>query len=820
MPIISSNDINLDTLSEIGGKAQGLFFLKNQNFNTPDFFVIPYSTLKEIIEDVNKLDIELNQWKKEYNISQTAIWAVRSSADNEDGVTKSFAGFFTSKINVFTNDINTAVIEVLESYKKIEKQDYTAQKDAQFGIIIQKMIQSEYSGVIFSHDPLNVKDKTMHINIIPGIGENLVSGKLDAYLISYLNGNFNFLNEDEDFSGEIFTSDLKPIIVNGKQIKNDIGKYLSELVKGTKKLYTIKGNPVDIEFTIANNKLYWLQIRPITTGDDEIIIWDNTAAESNYSGITLPLSISVATNAFYRAYSSLAVFVGMNNELITKNQPLLKKMSGEINGRLYYNVTAWQKLIYQLPFGKKAANALPGIWGMLPAKFIPEKYSISFITKLRLLINLIIALCFFRIKKKNYYLLFNKVYEQYYECDLNKKKHAELIKNFKDIENRLGGNWEAPMLNGFFTMLFYSSLKKILKDSRLNNKFPNFINDILFSQKDMISVLIVNDFQDLLFEIYKDPQKKKLFEIQDPKLIFETLEIKHELFFKKINLYISKYGDRSEEGELKMETVNYKEDPLTFITFLSSCAKSHIKNKPNKIEFDYKKALNETYGFNFIKKVILIFLINQTIKRVRDRENFRYMRTSSFGLMRRIFRAIDEQLLKEKLIVHKGDSLYLVLDEIENYDLRDNYKQIIEQRKEKYKNYFQKEVYTRYIQRGDSLIPETMDTMMTEDFLLKGVGCSSGIVKAEVKLIEESTNLEDCYGKILIANYFEPGKLNLFSQSAGIISVRGNLLSHTAILCREMGIPAIVSARGLLQKVKDGDVIEMNGATGTIKLNL
>ncbi len=77
---------------------------------------------------------------------------------------------------------------------------------------------------------------------------------------------------------------------------------------------------------------------------------------------------------------------------------------------------------------------------------------------------------------------------------------------------------------------------------------------------------------------------------------------------------------------------------------------------------------------------------------------------------------------------------------------------------------------------------------------------------------------EDFSGKILVADYFEPGKINLFSKAGGIISIRGNLLSHTAILCREMGIPSIVGARGLLSKIKDGDKIEMNGATGKIYL--
>ena len=103
--------------------------------------------------------------------------------------------------------------------------------------------------------------------------------------------------------------------------------------------------------------------------------------------------------------------------------------------------------------------------------------------------------------------------------------------------------------------------------------------------------------------------------------------------------------------------------------------------------------------------------------------------------------------------------------------------------------------------------------------VIKGIGCSSGICRAKVKMIRSRVDiLQVVSGFIFVGGNFEPGWINLFSQAAGIISERGNLLSHTAILCREIGIPSIVGAKHILSLVKEGDVLFMNGATGEIEI--
>ena len=195
------------------------------------------------------------------------------------------------------------------------------------------------------------------------------------------------------------------------------------------------------------------------------------------------------------------------------------------------------------------------------------------------------------------------------------------------------------------------------------------------------------------------------------------------------------------------------------------------------------------------------------------------MRTRTYGLVRRIFREMDSRLLLEKVILEKNDSLYLNVDELLNPKLRDTFSELIRDRKQQYSNYYDIDRSSRYVQTGTRYVPvEPVSDGNISNSVIKGIGCCSGIVRAEVSIFDNDSAFENASGKIFVANYFEPGKLGLFSQAAGLISARGNLLGHTAILCREMGIPSIVGAKAILARVKEGGIIEMNGSTGQIEI--
>ena len=72
-------------------------------------------------------------------------------------------------------------------------------------------------------------------------------------------------------------------------------------------------------------------------------------------------------------------------------------------------------------------------------------------------------------------------------------------------------------------------------------------------------------------------------------------------------------------------------------------------------------------------------------------------------------------------------------------------------------------------------------------------------------------------GEILVAERTDPGWVMIFPAAAGILVERGSLLSHSAIVAREMGIPAVVSLAGLTRWLSSGDLVEFDGTTGVVR---
>ncbi len=98
----------------------------------------------------------------------------------------------------------------------------------------------------------------------------------------------------------------------------------------------------------------------------------------------------------------------------------------------------------------------------------------------------------------------------------------------------------------------------------------------------------------------------------------------------------------------------------------------------------------------------------------------------------------------------------------------------------------------------------------------QGIGCCPGVVRGRVRVITDPRNAELQVGDILVAERTDPGWIMLFPFAAGLLVEYGSLLSHSAIVAREMGIPAIVSLKGVTRWLKDKDWVEFNGSSGVV----
>tara|TARA_R110002050_G_scaffold26592_3_gene69891 strand:- start:5152 stop:7629 length:2478 start_codon:yes stop_codon:yes gene_type:complete len=806
-----------------GGKADGLIFLEKKGFNVPAFYVIPNATIQQIISEKYTINVLCNEWIENVRPNKNTLWAIRSSAVVEDGKNKSYAGLFSTEINCKPHQLADAFEKVINGFKEVLNNipEYNKTKNFGFNIVLQEMICGEISGVGFSINPLEQFSENPIINIIPGLGIKLVSGEENAMVIN-LSSQPEVLSEEKKYYGEVLNSvsGYTKITFSKQELFTKISPYLNKIKKNLKTLEKISGHPVDTEFTIFKNKIYWLQVRPITNliPKGDYIILDNSNMDANYPDFVTPLTISFVQHSYSNAYLQMCRFLGAKNSFLAENYSLFKNTIKAVNGRMYYNITAYQQLLYQMPFGKKTSALFPKMIGADDASFQKPSQSTSIISYLKLFLNLIWMIIFFENFKKKYVNQNDKVQRNFRNTKLKEKSHNQLIEYFTTIETQLSNYWYVPILNSLFSMIMYNNLTKTLSKSKLHQKYPNFLNDALTGSGKVVSMEIVKELQNLTHLLRENSEVKTIFIEKESDKILTYLKEKHIEYFDAIMSYIQKYGERFDEGELKIETVNYRESPNKFITFLKSNLAVSYERKKVKEKFNYLAVLKETYRNNPIKLLLFKIGIKFTINKVRDRENFRFVRTKTFDMVRQIFREIDEELIKNNTIIASGDSLYLHFEELINpTQFSSQYKEIIKERKEKYATYKELENHIRYHEVNSQLYP-ILETPTLSKNGLNGVACSSGITEGEILLIT-AENLHELKikGKILIAPFFEPGWIGLFSKAEGIISERGSLLSHTSILCREMGIPAIIKAKNCTKNFSNGEFIKMNGATGAIE---
>ena len=234
------NVIEIDDL-KFGGKAYGLNKLNKLNVNVPVAYAIDQESINKILRRENLTIKEVEKILNTFPINTK--FAIRSSASNEDGNMKSFAGMYKSILNVSNNikDIIAAIKEVNDSASSLRIKSYNKEK-SEMNVILQEMVITRISGVCFT-DAINLNgDNSIYIEYVEGLGEKLVSGKNTAKSIIVSLKDYSYTCEDE----------------NDKNL-------FSDLIENLKKIRLETQEPLDIEWCITNDKkTYFVQARPIT----------------------------------------------------------------------------------------------------------------------------------------------------------------------------------------------------------------------------------------------------------------------------------------------------------------------------------------------------------------------------------------------------------------------------------------------------------------------------------------------------------------------------------------------------------------------------
>lgn len=824
-----------ELLNKVGGKARNLYHLTNENIPVPKWWCL--STDLFLNDQLLKEIIEKSEFQK--NI----FYAVRSSANIEDGADASFSGQFKSLLYVPHQKIESAIKECWHSAAQDNVTEYLNENnipkdELKMGVIIQEMVNSKKAGVLFTIDPTATFGKrAMAIVAGFGQGEGIVSSQVEADTY-YIDREENCILESKI---EIKNSQLVYDHQNGYGLKTqDIAlekkeswvlskQEIETLVEIAKKIETYYGCPQDIEWAIdEEDRLHIVQSRPITTlklHDDEKQeehLLDNANIVESFPGLTLPLTQSFVMGVYEKTFISSFKLIGFSENEIKKNHRSFSHLIHFYKGYSFYNLTSWFSILQLIPFSKKYIETWKLMLGVSQDLNITNKPKRNLLetTYITLRSSCYITYRFWNLKK---------------ELTKLKEKETNSIKEFYSLDNCLPENrseleiifahfeesysdWAITLLNDAYAFIYVGICQEFWKIfyKRSHGEFLS----LLEVKGKIDSIAPVHSLNNLIEQILHDSKLSDEIESfiknnskKDP-LIFTN-----KLFNESLKKHLYLYGDRC-FGELKLETITYRENPILFLKLLLN------QKQGNNIAPTFDKKTNNDYFLNFFAK--------KARNAISERENFRLLRSMKYGVIRRYCWKIGEDLYNNKAIEMTEDIFYLDRDDIYSYYNHSisqaELKSKILKRKKEFCDYSKFKISTTY------LLKKTQTKNTYQEYSvnsskpptefknkLKGIPCSKGKVQAKALVVIDPSTVKlsavELSEYILVTKTTDPGWVFLMKSVKGLIVERGSILSHSAIIGRELGLPTIISVANATTIISPDTLITMDGETGDIFVN-
>ncbi len=829
----------------IGGKAEGLVKLGAAGANVPPWFVVPAEWMTQIVARANVdrgrcdatalvsaqlprgLVIQLGNALAQLG---PGPYAVRSSMAGEDSEAFSYAGQLETFLHQHTEeDVQDSLRKCWASAFADRVTAYRARAgesaDPMVAVVIQRMLAPRVSGVAFTAHPTTGRRDHLLISAAWGLGEGVVSGECNTDdivwartegLVDYRVGNKDRrIAHDPTGAGTRSFSVTSALRRAHCLSKSQVKTLARELIRVADAL----GAPQDIEWSFEGDELYLLQSRPITAlpvptnHDGPQVVFDNSNIQESYCGVTTPLTFSFAVAAYASVYEQTFRVLGLPESELERYRPVFKNLLGLIRGRVYYNINNWYRGLSVLPsFGRNKEDMERMMGVTEPVDFVEDEV-LSLGEKLRRLPRMLLTLGkllrgFRRLSSDvpTFLKRFENCYAAAGRDEFEDFTFSELIEVRDWMDAEILGAWHVPIVNDFFVMMAMGKLRRIVESSGLGD-VDELISSLLAGEPGIEST---------------EPTRALM------RIAAKAREHEADFDVEAIDVYVERYGDRV-IGELKLETITLREDRTFVYDVLDSYRgrpdldADSIVAKEQRMRRDaettVETALSARAGRSFRKALA------EARASVKNRENMRLARTRAFGLYREVYLAIGARLTDVGKLDCARDVFYLTVEEITAYHggtaICTNLAGLVAVRKAEYETYGDEELPHRFVTQGpvyhgnrfEDPNATPVDPSATD---LVGIGCYPGTVEAEARVIMKPDEARGLDGQILVTVRTDPGWAPLFPTCSGILVERGSALSHSAVVARELGIPAVVGVPNLTKIVQDGERLRLDGGAGVV----
>jgi pyruvate,water dikinase len=844
-----------DAPAEIGEKARPLVRLLKQGFPVPDGLCISRRVLDTALATANiraadaardaavaaaareliatcqlpdEIVAAVSAFQAEYSSS---AFAVRSSGTCEDLGDASFAGLYRTVLGPRSVDeILSAIRACWQSTFERTVLDYIANRridasDLSLAVLIQPLIAAEKSGVLFSVDPISGDDTVMLIEAAFGLGEVLVSGQVSPDRYRY---NWYSSTETEReianksialFAGQSEPQPLPPGRADAPVLSKDEVAQLAALGLRAQR---DAGRPVDIEWAIAGGELWLLQRRPITRVAFAGMKDEWTTADFRDGGVSSGVCTPFMSSLYESVFAtSLPRYF---DQLGLKGAPAIWYRN--FFARPYWNMGAAKARVRLLP-GHTDASFEEGLGiaaregsSSVKTRLTPR----TLVAGLRAIFALesscrrqlrdapefkkrqnarlaeLDAVDPHALSSSELYAWYERfLREEYFHNEATYFNfiydNSNLTSQFREAFLKTRSTVSYPLLLGGLAGVSHLApsfaLWTLSREIRAKADWLDYWNrhsvrELIAAWRASVRDHGIDAFARLVHACRHHSTRELDLTVprfdEDPSLLAETL---------KRNLALDDSADPRLQGET--QRLAAAKEQARFIAELKPRARSRMAKR-----------------------------LNQVRQFLWWREELRDLSTQYYHHVRRFTLAVGRTLARSGVLANADDIFFLSMHEIFDATSGRTPPEAVAARVARNRAYYESfSAYEIPNEIGLARAEEPQMPVPEGARVLRGVACSSGIVRARARVIADIFDADRIEpGDILITRCTDPGWTPKFSMLAGVATETGGLLSHAAVISREYGIPAVLAVNGLLRGVTDGQTVILDGTAGTLTLDV
>ncbi|NWG34142.1 MAG: hypothetical protein HXY42_06840 [Chloroflexi bacterium] len=764
--------------ASVGNKAINLRRLADIGMKIPQTYAIKWDAYQRYLKDDDRLVNELRAEIAE-TIDPGKTYAVRSSANIEDSMDRSFAGQFKSVLHVQGVDgvlqavwavWSSAQAPVVKTY--LERHNIPTSELA-MAVIVQEMVKPILSGVALSRNPVTGGDDIV-VEAVKGEGTQLVQSGTTP--LRWVNKKGYWMEK-----------------ANGEETDIPLS-LIEEVISGTRVIAQKLRHPVDLEWVYDGSNLYWVQVRAITASGNRNV-YSNYIPREMLPGMIKPLIFSVniplVNSIWIRWISEITGDLGLKPEDLAKS----------FYYRVYFNMGALGDIFEGLGFPRDSVEM---IMGSLPRGAVKHSFKPSFKTFTRLP-----WLTWFMLDKWNFGSKMRRALPTLKErvkatpyLNLDGWSESDLLaavdRHYELMREVAYYNVIGPLLMGMYNNMLKAQLGK------RGVEFGNF--DLMEGMDEIAEYDPATHLRRLHAQFCALPP-----EVQEKMRSVSYAEFQRMTeagdFPQKLAQLIEEFGHLSDNGN-DFSAVPWREQPEMILRLVMDFAPKREEGKKVRLS-DLKSSGRLSRAFQFFYKRAREFRLL--------REQVSGLYTHGYGLFRYYFLALGRQFVRRGLMDASEDIFYLTFSQVRDLV---NEKQPIEdlrgeiaRHKADMERY--RDILIPTVIYGDEIPPVREPNMDVMSGIATSIGHYTGKVKV-VKGIQDFQKVK--HGDVLVVPYSDVGWTPLFARAGAVVAESGGLLSHSSIVAREYNIPAVVSVEGATL-LPDETIVTVDGHKGEVLIH-